>query len=102
VREEGQATQDDPGPEQACRDRKDQDLDKAALDERELKRVEDSKSLMRMNPVCACPCFRRGCHRNQTEIGLSTLRYLNFITQNGLEYAVDPKRPPGLTLKEPP
>ena len=42
VREEGEAAQHDPGPEQAGGDGQDQDLEQAALDEGELERVEQS------------------------------------------------------------
>jgi hypothetical protein len=52
VGEEGEAAQHDPGPEQPGRDGKEQDLDQAALDEGELKGLEDRLSLMRMNLVC--------------------------------------------------
>jgi hypothetical protein len=55
VREEGQAAQDYPGAEQPRGDRQDQDLEEASLDERELEGIEDSRSLMRMNPVCILP-----------------------------------------------
>jgi hypothetical protein len=52
VGEEGEPAQDDPGAEQASRDREDQNLEQAPLDEGKLKGLEDAKSLMRMNPVC--------------------------------------------------
>jgi hypothetical protein len=52
VGEEGKATKDDPGPEDPGRDGKDQDLDEAVLDEGEFEWLEDSSSLMRMNPIC--------------------------------------------------
>jgi hypothetical protein len=52
MREEGEAAQDDPGPEQAGGDCQEEDLEEAALDERELKGLEDDPSLMRMNLVC--------------------------------------------------
>ena len=50
VREEGQPAQDDPGAEQARRDREDQDLDQAALDEGQLEGLEHRsiKSKMRL------------------------------------------------------
>jgi hypothetical protein len=45
VGEEGQPAQHDPGPEQAGRDGEQQDLDQAALDERELEGLEDARQL---------------------------------------------------------
>jgi hypothetical protein len=81
VGEEGKSAQDDPGTQKPGGDRQDQDLAEAALDEGELERIEDGDSLMRMNPVCILAVFRRRCHSNQTEIGLSTLRYRNRNTQ---------------------
>jgi hypothetical protein len=52
VGEEGESAQNNPGAQQPSGDRQDQDLDEAALDKRELERVDDRDSLMRMNPVC--------------------------------------------------
>jgi hypothetical protein len=52
VGEEGEAAEDDPGAEKAGGNCQDQDLDEASLYEGKLERIEDSESLMRMNPVC--------------------------------------------------
>jgi hypothetical protein len=43
VREEGEIAKDDPGAKQARRDRQDEDLDEAALDEGKAERIEQGR-----------------------------------------------------------